>query len=324
MAQELPQIEKTFASLLESLPEIVKPPILHTSSAGGKRLRPLLVVLCAQLLGKPNKEVYALASCLEMIHLASLLHDDVIDNALTRRKKPTAHTIYGTNSTILAGDALLGFACEYIANYKSPELFIAYARASMRTTVGELEEISLQGSLEHGIEKYNEIIRGKTAYLLRSSCMMGALYMQKVMNLSIKDEEVEVLGQYGEEIGMAFQLIDDALDFAPEEQIGKPQGGDIREGKATVPVLAYYHALPESEAIIFKERFAAAGTEREFTQKEVEQISNEILNKGYDALAKDKAMEHIEKAKSCLDIFPDSHIKKILLAATDYICQRKA
>ncbi len=325
-AKELPTIEKSLEKHIDSLPAIVKPIIAHTSKAGGKRLRPLLTVLCAQIFEdkdtKCNKEIYSLSTCLEMLHLASLLHDDVIDNADTRRNKPTAHTIFGATKTILAGDALLGYGCEHVSSYKSAELISLYSTAVMKTTSGELEEISMQGSLEHGEEKYNEIIRGKTAFLLRAACKMGALYMQKVQNLAISDEEVEALAQYGEELGMAFQLIDDALDFAPEEQIGKPQGGDIREGKATIPVLAYYHSLSKEDAEIFKAKFAAAGTEKEFTQAEVEEISKIILEKQFDKLARDKALSHLENAEKCLEIFPNSKTKEILISALSYLSSR--
>ncbi len=325
-AKELPSIEKSLEAHLNTLPSVVMPIIKHTAKAGGKRLRPLLTLLCAKLfISKEHKldnEIYSLASCLEMIHLASLLHDDVIDNADTRRNKPTAHTIFGASSTILAGDALLGYACEHMASYNCPELFSLYAQAVMQTTKGELEEIAMQGSLAHGDEKYYEIISGKTAYLLRSACTMGALYMQKVKNLPISQEEIEAIGQYGEELGMAFQLIDDALDFAPEEQIGKPQGGDIREGKATIPVLAYYHSLSKEDAKIFEEKFKAAGSENEFTQEEVSTISQIILDKKFDELARLKALEHLDKAKACLDIFQKSQAKDILLSALDYLSKR--
>ncbi len=325
-AKELPTIEKNLEKHLNLLPELVKPIIKHTASAGGKRLRPLLTVLCAKLFQEKSsvlsENIYDLASCLEMIHLASLLHDDVIDNADLRRNKPTAHTIYGPTATILAGDALLGYACEHIASYKSPELFSLYASAVMQTTRGELEEISMQGSLSHSDEKYYEIIRGKTAYLLRSACTMGAVYMQKVMNLPISDEEIKAISLYGEELGMAFQLIDDALDFAPEAQIGKPQGGDIREGKATIPVLAYYHSLSGNEAEIFAKKFASAGTKNEFSQEEVINISNIILERKYDELARTKAMEHLEKAKINLKTFPSTSTKEILISALDYLSKR--
>ncbi len=323
-ALELPTIEKALAQHFERLPKVVQPAVKHTSNAGGKRLRPLLTVLCAKIFGKVNNEIYNLAATLEMIHLASLLHDDVIDNALTRRNTPTAHTIFGTNATVLAGDALLGYACEYVSRYGCPHIFATYAKALMNTTKGELEEISFQGSLDSTEEEFYDVIRGKTAFLIRASCMMGAYYMQSVTKSPVTNEEIEALGQYGEELGLAFQLFDDALDFAPESQIGKPSGGDIREGKATLPIRAYYNSLPEDKAKIFKEKFSATGTENEFTQAEVEEISQEILQKGYDNIAREAAKKHLDNARNCLDIFPNSSVKNTLIAAIDYLGKRNS
>lgn len=321
-AKELPNIERHLESLLQLLPTNIHEIVEHTSKAGGKRLRPLLTLLSAQLFGKTDNNIYPLASCLEMLHLASLLHDDVIDNASTRRKQVTAHTVYGNTMTILAGDALLAFACERISQLNVPELVSAYSKALLQTANGELEEIKMQGSLEHGLDVYYSIIRGKTAYLLRSASEIGALYMQKVMKYPVSDEEVQAIAQYGEEIGMAFQLIDDALDFAPEKQIGKPQGGDIKEGKATLPILMYYQSLPTEEARIFKEKFAQTKTSNPFTSDEIKEISEKIRANSYDSLAREKALEHLEKAKECLNAFPRSNAKDCLLSALTYLSTR--
>ncbi len=329
-ALELPKIEKHLEQNISLLPKSIQEIITHTSKAGGKRLRPLLTLLCAQLIAKSHKydkainnEIYTIASCLEMLHLASLLHDDVMDNADSRRGKKTAHTIYGNTKTILAGDALLALSCEILTKYNSPELISVYANATLKTTEGQIEEIAHQGSLDHGMEKYKEIIHGKTAYLLRSTCQMGAVYMQKMTDIDVSDEEIAHLSQYGEEIGMAFQMIDDALDFSPEEQIGKPQGGDIREGKATIPIIAYFNSLDSTAKKNFKEKFEKAGTDQFFTEMQVKEISEEILAKGFDKLAYDEAMKHFDNARKALDIFPNSEQKNILLAAIDYLSSRK-
>ncbi len=330
-ALELPRIEKHLENNILLLPKSIQDIILHTSKAGGKRLRPLLTLLSAQLIAKSsnynekiNEEIYSIASCLEMLHLASLLHDDVIDNADTRRGRPTAHTTYGNTSTILAGDALLALSCEILTKYNCPELISIYAQATLKTTEGQIEEIAYQGSLDHSNEKYCEIIHGKTAYLLKSTCLMGAMYMKKVLNAKVKDEEINALSTYGEEIGMAFQMIDDALDFALEEQIGKPQGGDIREGKATIPVIAYYNSLDSKEKEIFREKFANYGKANSFTDIEVKEISQKIIEQGFDKLAHNEAIKHFNNAKNALAIFPNSETKDLLLAAIEYLSSRKS
>ncbi len=328
LTKELPRIEDKLEQVFNSLPPSIHEIVNVTSKAGGKRLRPLLAVLSAQFFTNKkfdSKEpIYTAACTLEMLHLASLLHDDVMDNADTRRGKATAHTKFGNTKTILAGDGLLAKASEMLTHYNSNKLMRVFANATLYTANGQIEELAYQGSLEHGIEKYKEIIRGKTAYLLRSSCLLGAVYMQDVHTDSqVTDAEVEALGQYGEEIGMAFQMIDDALDFAPMSQTGKPQGGDIREGKATLPILAYYHSLKASEKEIFAYKFSKAGTSEQFTEEEVSEISAKIIANSFDQVAHIEAKKHFDNAAKCLDIFENSKSKDIFLAAIDYLSQRK-
>ncbi len=330
LTKELPSVDASLENIFKTLPVYIQEITLHTSKAGGKRLRPLLAVLTAQFFAKKsfksNDPIYTIACTLEMLHLASLLHDDVMDNASTRRNKPTAHTQFGNTKTILAGDGLLAKASEVLTHYNSTKLMQAFANATLYTANGQIEELTYQGSLEHGIDKYKDIIRGKTAYLLRSSCLLGAIYMQEVATDNaikvITDEEVQALGQYGEEIGMAFQMVDDALDFAPESQTGKPQGGDIREGKATLPILGYYNSLVGDKKEEFSYKFSKAGTSEEFSAEEVAIISQEIVSKGYDKLAHEEAKKHFDNAKKCLDIFEDSKNKDIFLAVIDYLSKR--
>ena len=166
---------------------------------------------------------------MEMLHAATLLHDDVLDNADTRRGKPAAHTIFNATSTILAGDAMLAHANALVAQCGDPRLCLCFSEATSRTAAGEILEIAAQHQVETTAEEYEEIIRGKTAWLIRASCQLGAL------RAGADDALVEAAAAYGENIGMAFQIVDDALDFAPQSVTGKPSGGDVREGKLTRP-----------------------------------------------------------------------------------------
>ncbi len=323
--KELPALEKSIEELLYILPENIQKVALHTSKAGGKRIRPLLTLLSAQAFEKTSKDIYPLCSCLELLHLASLLHDDVIDNADKRRNRPTAHTLFGKAQTILCGDALLAHANATIASYNDAQLMNTFSSALLETASAAFEEIEIAGNLDLGEKKYYEIISGKTAYLIRSSCKMGALYAKNILKADVSDAQVEAISLYGHEIGLAFQLIDDALDFAPQEQTGKPQGGDIKEGKATLPILAYYNFLLDTnkeKANLFREQFIKTKNEEAFTQKEVNSICEEIRTQNFDELARQKAKEHLYNARKYLEILPDKPAKKIFLQFADYLDKR--
>ena len=175
LALELPPVNAALERAAHGLPEPVRPVALHIFEAGGKRLRPLLVVLTARLLGYERADIYDLAVTMEMLHAATLLHDDVLDNAASRRGKPAAHTIFDVTPTILAGDALLAQANALVAGFGDPRLSLCFSEATSRTAAGEILEIAAQRRVDTSAEEYAEIVRGKTAWLIRASCQLGAL-----------------------------------------------------------------------------------------------------------------------------------------------------
>lgn len=163
LALELPEINRALDTLIEKLPAPVRPAAGHTITAGGKRLRPLLTVLTAKLFGCRDRKIYPLSCTLEMLHAATLMHDDVIDNAPTRRGKPAAHTLHGVTETILAGDALLAAANDFVASYGSPALCSIFSRATYETAAGEILELHAMHNVSLTLSEYTDIIRGKTA-----------------------------------------------------------------------------------------------------------------------------------------------------------------
>ena len=228
LALELPPINKALSRAAEGLPHPVRPIARHIFEAGGKRLRPLLTILMARLLGYDKKDIYDLAVTMEMLHAATLLHDDVLDNADTRRGKPAAHTIFNATSTILAGDAMLAHANALVAQCGDPRLCLCFSEATSRTAAGEILEIAAQHQVETTAEEYEEIIRGKTAWLIRASCQLGA------QRAGADDALVEAAAAYGENIGMAFQIQDDVLDVIGNEALlGKPVHSDEKNEKTT-------------------------------------------------------------------------------------------
>lgn len=313
LALELPEINRALDTLIEKLPVPVRPAAGHTITAGGKRLRPLLTVLTARLFGCRDKRVYPLACTLEMLHAATLMHDDVIDNADTRRGKPAAHTIYGVTETILAGDALLSAANDFVASYGSPRLCSIFSRATDETAAGEILELHAMHNVGLTLPEYTDIIRGKTACLIRSACEMGAVFA------GARPDETDAISAFGENIGMAFQMVDDALDCASEEVTGKPTGGDLREGKLTPPLQLYRLGL-DGEA---REAFDRAFTEGTFSEEEIESVCADIRRRGLDAKVREEADVYLAKAREALEKTPECAERKILMQMADFVRDRR-
>ncbi|MDR0239365.1 MAG: polyprenyl synthetase family protein, partial [Deltaproteobacteria bacterium] len=237
LSAELPAISRALDQTVDALPSSVQPVARHILDAGGKRLRPFLTVLFARLLGYRDTDIYPLAAATELLHAATLLHDDVLDEAVTRRGKPAAHMLFGIVSVILAGDALFAHTNKLVADYGDCRLSACFSEATLRTAAGEIQEIAYQRCVDQPPEIYNEIITDKTAWLLRAACEMGALRAGADLRV------LDLTTQYGLQLGMAVQLVDDALDFAPQETTGKPSCGDVREGKLTPPLRLYREYL---------------------------------------------------------------------------------
>lgn len=308
---ETPHIEEALFQALSELPDLCRPVAEHILKAGGKRLRPLLAILCARALGYENNDIHTLAASMEMLHAATLLHDDILDNAQSRRGKQAAHLIYGVNRVILAGDALLAAGNTIVASFGNPALVLCYSRATSQTAAGEILEMDSlhRPNLTH--EQYLAIARGKTACLISQACALGATAAGAAPVM------IAACADYGENLGVAFQMVDDALDFAPEEQTGKPCAGDLREGKMTPPLRLYRQHLSANARKRFDEAFSGAG----FEEEEVRQIAVEVRKYIPDAISLADAC--LEKARSALCLLPSCEEKEILLQMTEYVRSRQ-
>ena len=248
--QEQPRINAALAEAAAELPVSIMPIAQYAMGNGGKRLRPLLTVLVARLLGYADNDIYSLAAAMEMFHVATLLHDDVMDNAEMRRGSTATHKVFGVTETILAGDALLAKGNQIVAGFGDPRLTAATSDAIAQTANGEILEIANQGKNAPDLLIYNQIIAGKTAWMIRTSCNIGAVRANGT------PEQVAGATDYGFNLGMAFQIVDDALDFAPSSLTGKPEGGDVREGKLTPPIFFYANSLAPAERYAFFAHFS--------------------------------------------------------------------
>lgn len=318
LAQEHPLINAALAEAIDELPPSVVPIAQYAVGNGGKRLRPLLTILVARLLGHAGDDVYTLAAAMEMFHVATLLHDDVMDNALLRRGETAAHKVFGITPTILAGDALLAKGNQLVAGFGDPRLSAATSEAIAMTANGEILEIAHQGQEAADLLTYAEIIAGKTAWMIQTACRVGALRAQA------GPERIEAAAAYGFNLGMAFQIVDDALDFAPSSRTGKPEGGDVREGKLTPPIFFYADSLSPVE----RERFFAAFAAQSFSDEDVRRVIDAVRAQGFDGKTRDIADTYLHKAQEALATLtgglPPSSCAEVLTALIGYVRDRDA
>ncbi len=313
--REQPNINAVIERHIAELPDQARPVASHVLLSGGKRLRPLLTLLTGRTLGcagEKDRLLYELGAAVEMLHAATLLHDDILDNADLRRGSPAAHTLYGVAPVILAGDAMLAKALHSVSSLGDARLTACISEAVMRTAEGEMAEFAHLRDLELSQQGYIDIITGKTAWMLRASCELGALLSGAAGLL------LQAAATFGLELGIAFQMVDDALDFSPAENTGKPTGGDVREGKITPPLLLYIAALPEQEAALFKQRFR----DNDFSAAEIDELSAAIYARGHARRTREMADGRLAAAGAALDLLPDSEERAVLRQMMQYIQSR--
>lgn len=296
LMREQPRINTALHELTADLPSAVRSVARYALDAGGKRLRPLLVVLMARALGYKQDDIYFLAGSMELFHMATLVHDDVLDNAELRRGKPAAHHAFGLGRAVLAADAFYARGCKYVADLGDPRLVSCLTDAIVRTTSGEIEEFDLQGRLYDSLDPYYGVIAGKTAWLLRASAEIGAL------RANATPEVVAAAAEYGLNLGMAFQIADDALDFEPSAKTGKPEGGDVREAKFTPPIYYYVQSLPPAQREDFQKKFA----DRTFSEAEIHGIVTDVRSGGFQAKTLALADTYLEQALFALAGIPSA------------------
>lgn len=312
IADEQPGINAVLQALIDELPPMSRPVARHIFTAGGKRVRPLLTLFFGRLHGCVSKDIYRIGCAVEMLHAATLLHDDILDNASMRRGKPTAHTRFNPGLVIMAGDAMLAKAVHVVAAYGDTRLTSSLSRAVLETAEGQMAECANIRNISLAYEEYEKIILGKTAWLLRTSCEMGAAFA------GASEQQVNEAALFGQELGMAFQLVDDAIDFSPSQVTGKPSGGDLAEGKMTPPVQFYLQSLQGGEYDRFYEGFVTGS----FSQEDVARFAAEIGRSEGIAKTRELAARHIANAMSAMQDMPECEEKTLLTTMADYILAR--
>jgi octaprenyl-diphosphate synthase len=286
----------------------------YLQSGGGKRLRPILVLLCGKLFGTaPNPCLVRMAAVVEMIHTATLVHDDVIDMAKTRRGRPSINVVWGNHTSVLAGDWLYMQAFQVALRERSFPILDLLINLTQMMVEGELLQLERIGKIGVTEADYMELIDRKTASLFSACARLGAL------SAGAEETLESQLGEYAWNLGIAFQLIDDVLDFTSREKIlGKPVGNDLREGKVTLPLIyALESAEPEERRLV--ETVLADGN---YDQVPFGKILHILHRHQGVERAQERAQTFTEKARSIISEFPESPYQRALLAVTDLVTDR--
>jgi octaprenyl-diphosphate synthase len=285
----------------------------HLNGNGGKRLRPILLLLSARLVGQTNPACIHLGTVVEMIHTATLVHDDIIDVAETRRGKPSTNILWGNHTSVLAGDWLYMQAFQIALrerNFHVLDILIALTQSMVEGELLQLDRIGRVGVTE---ADYMELIDRKTAGLFSACARLG------VVAGGGSEAEEQRLGEFAWNLGMAFQLIDDVLDFTAREKVlGKPVGGDLREGKVTLPVVYALQNCDSAERALI-ERVV---TERSYSNVSFESVLEVLERRGGIERARERAGAFAEKARTGIATFTESPYQRALAAVTDLVTDR--
>jgi octaprenyl-diphosphate synthase len=289
----------------------------HIVAAGGKRLRPLLTLAAARLCGYPAgsgaMRHVALAACVEFIHTATLLHDDVVDESQLRRGLASANAVFGNKASVLVGDFLFARAFQLMVDDGSLKVLAILSRAAATIAEGEVLQLATQNDLSTSEDRYLDVIKGKTAALFTAACQVGAVVADR------PEVEEAALAEYGTNLGIAFQLVDDALDYAADQAtLGKTVGDDFREGKITLPVLAAYQAGSAADRDFWRRTIEAS----EQQDADLDHALRLMEGCGAIDVTFTRAAAFAGAAKAALAPFPDSPLRRALLDVADYTLQR--
>jgi octaprenyl-diphosphate synthase len=311
---DLDKVDALIFSLIVSKISLIPEISEHTISAGGKRLRPILTLACSQMCGYSGDAHLSLAACVEFIHTATLLHDDVVDKSDLRRGASTANSLWGNKESILVGDFLLGKAFELMGAAKSLEIYRILSGAAVIISEGEVMQLAATGDISGGEENYIKIISAKTAELFAAACQVGGVIAQK------SDKENEALRQFGLNLGIAFQIVDDVLDYySSDTKMGKNSGDDFRERKVTLPVMLAYQKGTAEEREFWERTINDGKQSEDDVQMAISYvIKNNVID---DVMA--KAREYAELAAKSLGIFPSSEIKDSLIDVINFAVERE-
>jgi octaprenyl-diphosphate synthase len=319
---DLSACNRVIVQNMQSQVELIPQLAAHLVAAGGKRLRPILTLACARLCGYPSvtpapgdtgQRHVALAACVEFIHTATLLHDDVVDESRLRRGLATANAIFGNKASVLVGDFLFSRSFQLMTADGSLPVLRILSNAAATIAEGEVLQLVTQNDLSTKDERYLDVIQGKTAALFAAACQIGAVVAGR------GEAEEQALADFGLFLGTAFQLVDDALEYAADQaKLGKTVGDDFREGKITGPVLAAYKAGSEADRAFWRRTIE----DSEQTDDDLDHALHLMEQTGAIETTLARAKGFVDRAKAALSIFPDGKVRRQLMDVADYTVRR--
>jgi len=311
--EEMKLFEQKFYESMQSKVALLDKVTRFIVTTKGKQMRPMFVFLCAKLIGNVNEKTYRGASMIELIHTATLVHDDVVDESFKRRNFFSINALWKNKIAVLVGDFLLSKAVLLSTDHKDYDLLSVISRTIREMSEGELLQLEKARKLDITEEVYYEIIRQKTATLIAACCEIGALSNGADENLAKK------MMEFGTYTGMAFQIKDDLFDYLSSNVIGKPVGIDIKEQKMTLPLIHTLKIAGESERKYFFNTIKRYNND----QKRVKELIAFVKSSGGLDYAIKVMKDFQQKAKNILDEFPDSEVRKSLHMMLDYVIERK-
>jgi len=312
--KDLQEVERNLNKHITSDVKLIPDVSRHLIDSGGKRFRPLLLLICGALCGYKGKNRFPMATVMEFIHTATLLHDDVVDQAVMRRGKISANNIWGNAASVLVGDFLYSKSFTLMTEIGNLAIMKMMSDVTNIMSEGEVFQLMKCGDVNLTEEEYLTIIHKKTAVLISAACASGAILA------GASEDKVTTLAHFGHNLGMAFQMTDDTLDYmAKEKDFGKAIGKDLEEGKMTLPLIYALRKAKPAERKIIKEKVAR----RKLSQKSLKEILIFIQKHGGIDYAMQCAGKYISDAKLMLSVFPESIQKNQLFAVADYIIYRQ-
>lgn len=317
MRPDLLRVERRVEQAAEIEFPVVSSLVLELVRAGGKRLRPLVLLLAGRGYAPDNELLTTAAAGIELLHTASLVHDDTVDRSALRRGKPTLNSMLSSGSVILLGDYLFAQSAMFAAATQSPRAVTIFASTLADICDGQLREIFDAHRLDQTREEYERRIYGKTASLFAGAAEMGALLSQA------PESHIQALRAYGADIGLAFQVIDDVLDLREgTQELGKPAGNDLRQGTVTLPTMIYASQLDADSAPAKLLRSVVEGEVD--TDEAINEVVRQIRNSSALEEATAAAITFTERAKSRIQICPDPETREMLEQVADLVWNRSA
>jgi len=313
IGEDLKLVELQFRKDLESDVPLIRKVGEYVLSSGGKRVRPALLLLAARLCGYVGDKAVPLASVVEFIHTATLLHDDVVDNASLRRGIASVNTLWGNEASVLVGDFLFSKSFSLMVGVGSLDILRVFSDATTVIAEGEVLQLLCTGDIDLTEERYIGVVRSKTAILMSAACEAGAILG------GASGRQQQVLADFGMDLGIAFQLMDDILDYtATEEEFGKCIGHDLEEGKITLPLiytLRYCTGVEQSAIVAVLEK-------DEMSLDDFQHVSGLVKRYGGIEYTVNAARGYIERCRGLLDMFDASSVRAAMLDLADYVVTR--